>query len=163
MFFERLLKQLNTKKIRYLVIGGVAVNLHGFNRTTGDLDILISLDSVNIKKLIELIKSLKWKPRIPVKVEEFADIKMRKAWIKKKGMKVFSVYNPKKEFEHLDIMVENRINFESAYRNKKVLSTGTTKVPIISIKDLIKLKKIAGRERDIIDIKALMQIKRLTR
>ena len=115
MFFERLLKQLNTKKIRYLVIGGVAVNLHGFNRTTGDLDILISLDSVNIKKLIELIKSLKWKPRIPVKVEEFADIKMRKAWIKKKGMKVFSVYNPKKEFEHLDIMVENRINFESAY------------------------------------------------
>ena len=163
MFFERLLKQLNTKKIRYLVIGGVAVNLHGFNRTTGDLDILISLDSVNIKKLIELIKSLKWKPRIPVKVEEFADIKMRKAWIKKKGMKVFSVYNPKKEFEHLDIMVENRINFESAYRNKKVLSTGTTKVPIISIKDLIKLKKIAGRERDIIDIKALMQIKRLTK
>ena len=163
MFFERLLKQLNTKKIRYLVIGGVAVNLHGFNRTTGDLDILISLDSVNIKKLIELIKSLKWKPRIPVKVEEFADIKMRKAWIKKKGMKVFSVYNPKKEFEHLDIMVENRINFESAYRNKKVVSTGTTKVPIISIKDLIKLKKIAGRERDIIDIKALMQIKRLTR
>src|SRR3989338_209407 len=122
MFFERLLKQLNTKKIRYLVIGGVAVNLHGFNRTTGDLDILISLDSVNIKKLIELIKSLKWKPRIPVKVEEFADIKMRKAWIKKKGMKVFYVYNPKKEFEHLDIMVENRINFESAYRNKKVRS-----------------------------------------
>ena len=162
MFFEKLFKQLNKKKIKYMVIGGVAVNLHGFPRTTGDLDILISLKPNNVRKFIQLVKSLKWKPKIPVHVEEFANPKTRKAWIQEKGMKVFSVYNPKNQFEHLDIMVENYIDFESAFHNKKVISAGTVKVPVISIKDLIKLKKIAGRERDIIDINALIQIKELS-
>src|SRR3989338_2627659 len=118
MFFEKLFKQLNKKKIKYIVIGGVAVNLHGFPRTTGDLDILISLKPNNVRKFIQLVKSLKWKPKIPVHVEEFANPKTRKAWIQEKGIKVFSVYNPKNQFEHLDIMVENYIDFESAFHNK---------------------------------------------
>jgi predicted nucleotidyltransferase len=161
VFYERIFKILNAKRIKYLVIGGVAVNLHGFQRTTGDLDILISLDTKNVKKFVDLIKSLKWKPRVPVDVNEFSDPKKRQVWIKTKGMKVFSVYNPKKELEHIDVMTENYIDFANAYRHRKVVSDGKLKVSVVSIQDLIKLKKIAGRERDQIDIHALEQIKRL--
>lgn len=161
MFYDRIFKLLNSKRIKYLVIGGVAVNLHGFKRATGDLDILISLEDKNIKKFVDLMKSLNWRPRLPVDMNEFADSKQRQKWIKTKGMKVFSVYNPKLALEHIDVMMENYIDFVSAYRRRKVVSDGNLKISIISIQDLIKLKKIAGRERDQIDIHALEQIRRL--
>lgn len=161
MFYERIFKILNAKRIKYLVIGGVAVNLHGFQRITGDLDILISLGDKNVQKFIDLIKSLKWIPRLPVAIDEFANSKQRGMWVKDKGMKVFSVYNPKRPLEHIDVMMENHIDFASAYRRRKVISEGTLKVSVVSFNDLIKLKKISGRERDLIDIQALEQIRKL--
>ena len=161
MFFERIFKKLNDAKIKYLLIGGVAVNLHGFNRATGDVDILISLDSVNVKKFVNMVKKLKWKSRTPALLEAFMDEKNRKDWIKNKGMKVFSVYNPKNEIEHIDVMMENHIDFGTAYRNRKSVSLGHLSIPVASIPHLIKLKKIAGRERDLIDIRALEEIERL--
>ncbi len=161
MFFEKILEELSIAKIKYLLIGGVAVNLHGFPRATGDLDILISLDATNVKKFVEMIKRLQWKPRLPVALDSFRDPKMRQSWIKEKGMKVFSVYNPKKEIEHIDVMVENYIDFERSYKNKKVIPVGHIKVPVASISDLIQLKRIAGRHRDQIDIRALIELQKI--
>lgn len=161
MFYERIFKSLNANRIKYLVIGGIAVNLHGFQRVTGDLDIMISLDTRNVRKFVDLVKFLRWRPRAPVEVEEFSDPKNRRIWIKTKGMKVFSVYNPKKESEHIDVMTENHIAFESAYQRRTVVSAGNLKISIVSIRDLIHLKKIAGRERDHIDIQALKQIEKI--
>ena len=74
-------------------------------------------------------------------------------------MKVFSIFNPKKPVEQLDVMIENPIPFERAYKNRKVVSAKGFKIPVVSIPDLIKLKKIAGRERDKVDIRALQEIR----
>ena len=73
MFFERLFKRLNAAKVKYLVIGGVAVNLHGYSRVTVDLDILISLEPSNVRRFVDMIKRLGWKPRVTVDVEAFTD------------------------------------------------------------------------------------------
>jgi len=37
--FKDFLLALNTEKVKYILVGGYAVILHGYNRTTGDLDI----------------------------------------------------------------------------------------------------------------------------
>ena len=50
MFHERILRELGRNKIKYLIVGGVAVNLHGYDRVTGDLDILLQLEDANLKK-----------------------------------------------------------------------------------------------------------------
>lgn len=42
--FKEFLRLLNEHKARYLVLGGYAVNYHGYSRTTGDLDIWIAVD-----------------------------------------------------------------------------------------------------------------------
>ena len=158
MLFEAIFKELDRRQIRYLVIGGIAVNLHGFARATGDLDIMLWLEEGNLEKFVAMVKFLKMKPRAPVPLESFLDLQQRNKWIKEKGMKVFSVYNPKKEIEHIDIMLENYISFDRAYQNREVVSAVGIKISVLSIPDLIKLKKIAGRERDKIDIQALKQI-----
>lgn len=161
MLFERIFRELNAKNVKYMVIGGLAVNLHGFARATGDLDIIISFDKENVGNFIEAIKILQYKPRVPVNIEELADQDMRTSWIKEKNMKVFSVFNPQNPMELLDVVLENDIDFETAYQNMELLTAGDIKIPVISIDDLIKLKQIAGRERDNLDIRALKKIKEL--
>ena len=161
MFYEEIFRELQQKQVRYLVIGGVAVNLHGFSRSTGDLDLMLSLNEENLTKFVEIIKSLGWKPRLPVELSDFVDASKRDTWIKEKNMKVFSVYNPKKEIEHIDVMVENYIEFDKAYQNREEVLVGNLKITIMSITDLIELKKIADRGRDKIDINALKKIQEL--
>ena len=160
MFYEQVFRKLNKKRVRYLVVGGIAVNLHGFPRVTGDLDIMLDLnDGKSVNGFVEVIKVLGFKPKIPVQVDDFAIPSKRKSWIEEKNMKVFSVYNPSQEIEHIDVLIENLIDFDKAYKTREIVNAGNLKVPVVSIDDLIKLKKISGRKRDEIDIAALKEIK----
>ena len=160
MFYEQVFRKLNKKRVRYLVVGGIAVNLHGFPRVTGDLDIMLDLnDGKSVNGFVEVVKVLGFKPKIPVKVDDFAILSKRKSWIEEKNMKVFSVYNPSQEIEHIDVLIENLIDFDKAYKTREIVNAGNLKVPVVSIDDLIKLKKISGRKRDEIDIAALKEIK----
>lgn len=161
MFYERILRELQRQKVRYLLIGGVAVNLHGYDRITGDLDIIISMTDTNIKKFIAVAKKLGLKPRIPVKIEDFAVTRLRREWIKEKNMRAFLVANPGNPAEHLDIVIEHPVNFSQAYRRREKIKSGGLKMPLIAVEDLIKMKAHAGRERDLTDIKALTRIKEL--
>ena len=159
MFFRKILKELETRDIKYLVIGGAAVNLHGYNRTTNDLDIMISFDQENVRKLAKMARDLGFKPRVPVEIEELDDSKKREYWKKEKNMKVFSIYNPENDFEIVDIMISDEINFEAAYRNKQVYSDENFTVSIVSIDDLITLKELAARDKDLVDLKILKKLK----
>jgi len=161
VIFERILKALFIRRIRYLLIGGAAVNFHGFSRATGDLDIMLSFGKTNVVKFVQMAKSLGFLPRVPVAMEGLADARERKSWIRKKGMKVFSIFDPKTPEDHIDIMVEDYLDFEEAYRRRKVMKIKGMDVSVASIPDIVRLKKIAGRERDLIDIGALNQIKKM--
>jgi plastocyanin domain-containing protein len=161
MFYSEIFKALNRGKVEYVVVGGIAVNLHGFLRVTADLDLVISLKSSNVEKFISVIGKLGWKPKIPVKLKQFADPKQRNSWIKEKGMKAFNMYNPKRPFEELDILIDSPVNYSKAVRTQQVVIVENIKVPIMSINDLLKLKRAAGRVTDRRDIEALIQIRDL--
>ena len=70
---ESVFEALNQACARYLVAGGVAVNLHGYQRMTADLDLVIKLDDNNIKKTLTALKLLGYSPIIPVTANDFAD------------------------------------------------------------------------------------------
>jgi len=82
--FQQFFSALNKKKIRYLVVGGIAVNLYGIERATGDVDIAVDLEDKNVRKFVEVIKELGFKPGNPVRLGDFADKDMREAWLRKK-------------------------------------------------------------------------------
>ena len=159
MFFRKIFKELEKRELKYLAIGGVAVNIYGYNRITNDLDIMISFDLENVQKLAKMAKELGFKPKAPVEIEELADPRKREYWRKEKNMKVFSIYNPENDFEIIDIMISDDIDFNTAYKNRQVQSDGNFNVSVVSINDLIKLKEVAGRERDLIDIKILKELR----
>ena len=59
--------------MRYVVVGEIALNLHGVPRATADLDITVAIDEKNLEKLFGVMEELGFKPRIPVSSHEFAN------------------------------------------------------------------------------------------
>ncbi|OGP73030.1 MAG: hypothetical protein A2V86_07075 [Deltaproteobacteria bacterium RBG_16_49_23] len=117
--FRSLFFSLNKAAIKYLVAGGIAVNLYGIERATGDVDIVLQLEKRNLSKFIEVAQKLALKPKIPVKLEDFMDPEKRKSWRMDKGMMVFSLYDPKNPFFLIDIFTEIPFNFDKVYKKRK--------------------------------------------
>jgi hypothetical protein len=54
--FHDLLKFLTEEKVEYLVVGGMAVNYHGYHRSTGDLDLWVAISPENQDRLARALK-----------------------------------------------------------------------------------------------------------
>jgi hypothetical protein len=159
-FYEELFTSLEEHRIRYLVVGGVAVVLHGFVRATADLDLMVALDPENLNAFVALMKEKGYKPKIPVPIEDFLQLKKRQTWKKEKGMLVFSLFHPKKTEELIDIFFDEPIPFADAYRRRVAIPLGKRQISVACQDDLIKLKRQAGRAQDMQDIRALEDLKR---
>lgn len=72
MFYLSLFKALKAHDIDYLLIGGLAINLH-VPRVTMDVDLVIELDSRNVNKLISSVNELGLRSSVPVKLEDLGD------------------------------------------------------------------------------------------
>lgn len=163
MIYEELFREFELKGVRYLVVGGVAVNLYGYVRLTMDLDIMVDLSRENLSKIIDVMEKFGYTPRVPVSPHEFISTEKRDEWIKDKGAVVFTFINLQTPFKHLDIFLSNPINFEKAYLRRETINVLDIKIDIASLDDLIEMKKLAGRERDMEDIHHLEKIKELKR
>ena len=159
MFYQEVFDALEKYKVRYLVIGGVAVNLYGYPRATFDLDLMVALDPENIERAWDAIHSLGYLTRVPITKAEFMDEQKRKELKEKKNMLVMSFFKGAKEYQVIDVMIENLLDFESCYQRRTLITVETTSVSVIHKDDLITLKSSANRKQDSDDIEAL---KRLT-
>lgn len=158
MILLKLFCELNQRKVRYLVVGGVAGVLHGNPRFTKDLDLFVDMSEANLKKLVSAFNALKFTPRVPVKPEDFISEANRRKWMEEKNMLAFTFINPKNPFENVDILLSSPISFEDAYKEKEQFVSGGIKFPVISKSNLIQMKEIAGRYQDLEDIKILKSL-----
>jgi predicted nucleotidyltransferase len=155
-----LFKALRDEKVRYLVTGGLAVVAHGYLRFTADIDLFLDLKPKNLQGAIGVFKTLGYRPRAPVKIDEFADPAKRERWIREKGLTVFSLWSPDHAATEIDLFVEEPVAFEEAYpRRMELKVTEGVEVNIIGLDDLITLKKRAGRAQDLHDIEKLNAIR----
>jgi hypothetical protein len=160
MNYEELLCDLSNEGIRYLTVGGVAVILTGFVRLTADLDIMVDLETRNLEKVVGFFSKRGYLPKVPVELDELLDPSKRKRWHEEKGMVAFMLYNPKDPLEKVDLLIySGNIDFDSAYNRKMTVKREKGEIHVASIDDLIELKRGAGREKDLLDIKTLLKIK----
>jgi hypothetical protein len=158
--FEPLFEALNGRDVRYVVVGGVAVVLHGFARLTGDVDLAIDLRPDEARKAIEALIGFGLRPRLPVDPLQFADPAIRGSWIREKSMRVFTFLDPANPMLLVDCFAEDVLPFDALWARSQVLSLTSTTVRVASIPDLIALKRRAGRAQDQQDIEALEEILR---
>jgi hypothetical protein len=133
----------NKHQVKYLVIGGYAVSIHGYPRSTKDLDICIELSSSNANKMISVIQDFGM-ASLQLKVEDF----LVPHFFTQLG------YAPIR----IDIMNDiDGVDFEEAWNNKKIVSINNINFNFIGYNDLLKVKEKSGRPQDLADIHKLKQ------
>lgn len=155
--FLQVLTSLETARVRFLVVGGVAVVLHGVLRVTVDLDLVIELQPDNLLPAIRALEALGFSPRLPVAAADLADPTTRRAWIAQRNLMVFTFWHPKSH-RVVDVFVEEPFNFDAAWSRRVDVDLQATVVHVAAIEDLILMKQTAGRAKDLADIDALMAL-----
>ncbi|PMP66728.1 MAG: hypothetical protein C0190_04765 [Thermodesulfobacterium geofontis] len=158
---QRILKILYLNKIRYLLCGGLAVNLYGIPRTTVDLDLIIDLSHENLKNFILTMKKAGLTLKQPVEDEKLLDPIFRKFLIKEKEIKVLTYINLNNPLEIVDFFIELPINFEEAFKRKKTLKIEDYEIYLVDIETLIKMKEKSKRPLDISDVENLRKIQKI--
>lgn len=154
--FEAIVRALGSAGIRYLVAGGLAVNAHGFLRFTKDADFVIELVPDNVLRMFSTLRSLGYNPLVPVTAEQFADRATREGWIRDKGMQVLQFWSDDHRETPIDVFVTEPFPFDEEYARALIKPLyGAVEVRFVSIRTLIQMKEVAGREQDRVDIENL--------
>jgi len=156
--YQQVLAALSKGKVRFLVAGGIAMNIHGLSRSTMDLDLIIFLQRENILKFAKIMKKLGYKPKVPVDAEDFADENLRKQWIEEKNMVVFSFYHAKNLLDIIDVFVYHPRPFEEMYKERKSTDLLGQRIHAAGLQDMLFMKRKAQRPKDEFDIRFLEAI-----
>ncbi len=156
---EEIFRKLNDAGVRYLVVGGLAVNAHGYQRLTHDLDLVIQLKHDNILPAFRALDELGYKTSVPVTPEQFASAGNREKWRKEKNMRVLCMASNRHRETPLDIFISEPFDFDLEYESamRGEIASGV-EVRFATIPTLIAMKQEAGRERDMDDIRHLRWI-----
>lgn len=160
MFYFEILKGLAKEKVRYLIVGGLSVNLYGVPRVTQDIDIIVAQDRENILKITSLLKNLGFMPCLPVNLEDLANSDKVKDWIENKNLKAFSFYHKKDNYKVIDIVLVYPLDFDKAFENRTVKKVKEIEICLVSMDDLIKMKEFSGRPQDFSDIEMLKKARK---
>lgn len=139
--FKEFIKLLNAHKVEYLVVGGYAVAIHGFPRTTGDIDFWIKPSKENAERVVKSLIEFGF-GSLDISIEDFT----------KQDSVVQLGFPPNR----IDIMTSvSGINFDECWQNKKEVTFEGEKINFISLHYLRLNKKSTGRDKDNLDLKNL--------
>lgn len=141
--FKDFLQALNRHEVEYVIVGGYAVILHGYTRTTGDLDIWVRKNVDNYTKLVHAFATFGM-PTFDMTKENF---------IENEALDVFTFGVPPVCIELITNI--KGLSFEEAFKNTIGKEIDDIPIKMLSLEDLIKAKRAAGRSKDRDDIEHL--------
>jgi predicted nucleotidyltransferase len=142
---EKLLKLLKENRVKFVVIGATAFPVYGYSRTTLDIDIFIKADERNARQILKSLKEFGY---------DVTDITIKDLLTKKLLIRQYIVESDFHPFV-------KGVMFENVWKRKVKARFGETFVWFASLDDLIKMKKAAGRAKDLEDLKYLRRLRRL--
>jgi predicted nucleotidyltransferase len=153
---EAIVRALEAASVRYLIVGGLAVNAHGYSRMTRDIDLVIQLEPANTQRGLDALLGAGYHLMIPEKPEAFADPAVREKWRTEKGMIVLKLWSDEHRRTPIDIFVYEPFAFDREYESAVwvEISPGL-RAPVVSLPALLQMKREAGRPRDLEDINEL--------
>jgi len=141
--FQDFVSALNNNEVEYILVGGYSVILHGYSRSTGDLDIWVNKEKENYSKLVHAFKEFKM-PVFDMTEDNF---------LKNPELNVFTFGRPP---SGIDIMTDVKgLHFNETFKTSQIVEVENLKVRLIGLNELLKAKRAAGRHKDLDDIENL--------
>jgi predicted nucleotidyltransferase len=147
---DEFIKLVNEHKVRMIMVGGGAVNFHGYQRHSADVDFWIETTNENLNKLITVFNAMGY------------DINSFPKEVKTQMQNISVKFSP----EDLDLELITRFSisksFNEAYDESEeveVKGQNFLRWRVLGLDDLILSKIKAGRPKDLLDIQQLQKIK----
>ena len=157
---ETIVKALNRAKVKYLIVGGLAVNAHGFVRLTRDVDLVLRLERENAVRGLNALLRAGWRLAIPEKPEAFADVATRERWRTEKNMIVLKLWSDEHRRTPVDIFIYEPFDFAAEFaRAERLEVCPGVLAPVVTLETLLRMKREAGRPQDQIDIEELKRMR----
>jgi predicted nucleotidyltransferase len=148
MNVKKLLKLLVEYKVKFVIIGAWAFPAYGYTRNTFDIDIFFDPTKANVKRLAKVLKEFGYDGIEDLTIEQLLNKKT-----------LFRQYIMDTDIHPF----VKGVKFAEVWKEKKEVEIEKIKVFIPSLEHLIKMKKAAGRKKDLADLEYLEEIKRQTR
>jgi hypothetical protein len=129
--------------VDFVVIGATAFPVHGYSRATLDIDIFIRATPANAERTWSALKAFGY---------DLSDVKIEDLLKKKLLIRQYAVETDIHPFV-------KGVTFSGVWRNKVRARFGKTYAYFASLKDLIRMKRAAGRPQDSQDLKYLRKLK----
>jgi predicted nucleotidyltransferase len=147
---DEILAVLTSHGVDFVVIGGVAVQGHGYIRGTHDLDIIVRPTTLNVTRLSEALMELEAELRVPGTLGLADPNQLRRAPL----IPAMTKFGP------LDVVNVEHVagpprSYEALRDAALVITLDGLEVPVAGLSDLIRMKRAAGRAQDLADIEAL--------
>ena len=159
--FEAIARELCKDSIRFMVVGGLAMQAHGFDRVTYDIDLVIQLEPANVLRAFKALERASYKPSVPVTAAQFADTAARKGLQDENGMVVLNFWSDRYPATKLDVFVTEPFDFDSEYaQSLRDSSIAGVELRFPRAATLLAMKKLANRPKDQNDILFLESVDR---
>ncbi len=142
--WSEFLNLLISHRVRFVLVGGHAVAGHGEPRLTEDLDVFVDTSSANAQRLRKALMEFGFGDATPETDELAAPGKIwmlgRKPW-------------------RIDILTSiDGVTFDAAWRGRVRAAFGTSTLPVIGLKELLRNKRASGRPKDLADAARLEEL-----
>ncbi len=136
--FKEFVQSLNANNVRYLVVGGYAVSLHGYPRYTKDLDVWVELDAANANRIIRALDEF-----------GFGSLGLQASHFLEPDQIIQLGYPPNR----IDILTTvPGVAFEACFASKMVVEIDGVPVNFIDLENLKRNKRASGRLQDLADL-----------
>lgn len=140
--FRDFIESLNKNEVKYVLVGGMAVILNGYIRSTGDMDVWVEKTNANYSKLQLAFRNFGM-PVFDMTRERFLSDK-------------HDVWSFGRDPVRIDLMTAVKgLDFSEAFSNASSYTEDKVTFRFLHIKNLIEAKKASGRHRDLNDIDQL--------
>jgi predicted nucleotidyltransferase len=158
VFYTEVLEVLNSHKVKYILVGGLAVSFHGYPRYTGDMDLWIEPEPDNLENLYTALIRLGYSQDTVQNISKNRDINHP------------TPIRLKDDHHHLsiDLMTntfQQEFTWQECYEDADVIETGSLRFPVVNLDRLIIMKEKSQRLddslKDLADAQELKKIRHL--
>lgn len=142
--FSEFLRLLNSNQVRYLLIGGYAINFYGYSRNTQDLDVWVAREPDNARRIVRALA-------------EFGFAAATESLFLEANQ-VVRMGVPPMRLEVLTTI--SGVDFDDCYTRRQIQQIGDLEIAVISPADLIANKRAAGRLKDLADVERIERMQR---